>query len=116
MAVRSDAASAWRLNQQIESNYSNYPAWYQSVMQRSNTKQMIKPVHPQYFRDAPEGFETPDVKPIARIDSLLGLIHDNRLDFTCLQRAIGIIPQKLDDCIESVDRFFQLNSKPGRWY
>lgn len=103
-----DAASAWRLNQQIESNYSNYPAWYQSVMQRSNTKQMIKPVHPQYFRDAPEGFETPYVKPIARIDSLLGLIHDNRLDFTCLQRAIGIIPQKLDDCIESVDRFFSL--------
>ena len=103
-----DAASAWRLNQQIESNYSNYPAWYQSVMQRANTKRIIKPVHPQYFRNAADGFETPYAKPIARIDSLFGLIRDGGLDFTCLQRSMGLFPQKLDDCVEAVDHFYSL--------
>lgn len=101
-----------RLDDAISQNYSSYFDWYDQVMQRSGTKNIQKPVHPEYLVRISEGEGADELRyatPILRIDSLAGFPDKEKiLDFGGITEKSGIDIIDAETLDQAIAWFFEL--------
>jgi len=103
------------INNIIKQNYVDYYKWFNEVMERTNTKKILKPVHPEYITRMEKGEGQEEHKwtiPILRVDSLVGSYDNNLiLDFYGVEKPHGKEINNIDDLEETILWFFNLVDK-----
>ncbi len=116
--INEDTATAIRkADQAIAENYGRIFDWYRQLMQKANFKELIRPVHPEFFvrQESAEAArkELAFTHTIMRIDPLLDLWRSKSPRRDGLAEIAGVEPVDAKSWREFLDAIFNLAERKG---